>query len=78
MAGFTMCPACHAEYEYPSNRRFYVSLPVAPSAGRGNLQLLDGSGQPVATSDPLAMFAECLRTEKIGALEGPGWVSPCL
>jgi hydrogenase maturation protein HypF len=71
MAGFPMCAACRAEYDDPSNRRFHAQ-PTACAACGPCLQLLDATGQPVSSTDPLAAFAEALLAGKIGAVKGMG------
>ena len=47
------------------------SRPPARTAARAS-GLLDAAGQPIATRDPLGLFAEALRAGKIGALKGLG------
>lgn len=71
MAGFTMCPACKAEYEDPCNRRFHAQPTCCPRCGP-QLRVLNERGEPISTEDPLAVFAEALRTGRIGALKGLG------
>jgi len=71
MAGFPMCDACRAEYEDPADRRFHAQ-PTACAACGPRLQLLDAAGKPVTADDPIAVFADALRTGKIGALKGLG------
>jgi hydrogenase maturation protein HypF len=36
------------------------------------LQALDGSGQPIPTDEPLAVFVTALRAGRVGALKGLG------
>jgi hydrogenase maturation protein HypF len=71
MAAFPLCAACRAEYEDPGDRRFHAQ-PTACAACGPRLQLLDNGGRPVATDDPLTVFADALRGGKIGALKGLG------
>jgi hydrogenase maturation protein HypF len=71
MADFALCPACRAEYDDPSNRRFHAQ-PTACAECGPRLQLLDATGQPISTDDPLAHFVAALKAGKIGALKGIG------
>jgi hydrogenase maturation protein HypF len=71
MAAFPMCAACRAEYDDPRDRRFHAQ-PTACAACGPRLQSLDGKGQLVVASDPLAHFAAALLDGKIGALKGLG------
>ena len=71
MAAFPMCDVCRAEYEDPTNRRFHAQ-PTACAACGPHLELRDAAGNPVATADPLAVFAAALLDGKIGALKGLG------
>ncbi|MDB5307169.1 MAG: hypF [Gemmataceae bacterium] len=71
MAGFVMCAACRAEYDDPSNRRFHAQPTACPACGP-RLRLLDPTGEPVSTPDPLASFGQALLAGKIGAVKGLG------
>jgi hydrogenase maturation protein HypF len=71
MASFTMCPACHAEYEDPHNRRFHAQPTACPSCGP-RLQALDSHGDVVKVDDPFAHAVDALRTGKLVALKGIG------
>ena len=71
MAGFPMCAACRAEYEDPTDRRFHAQ-PTACALCGPRLELRDAEGRPVASADPLGVFAAALLDGKIGALKGLG------
>jgi hydrogenase maturation protein HypF len=71
MADFAMCAACRMEYEDPSNRRFHAQPTCCPACGP-SLQLRDAAGTLIASTDPIAEFAEALMEGKIGALKGLG------
>jgi hydrogenase maturation protein HypF len=71
MAGFAMCPACRAEYDNPADRRFHAQ-PTACAACGPRTRLLDAAGTAVEASDPLAAFAEAMRSGRIGAVKGLG------
>ena len=47
MAGFTMCPACQAEYDDPGDRRFHAQPNACAGCGP-RLRWLDAGRQPVA------------------------------
>ena len=66
-----MCPACRAEYENPTDRRFHAQ-PTACAACGPTLRLLTPVGSAPPGGDPLASFALALRRGKIGALKGLG------
>jgi hydrogenase maturation protein HypF len=71
MAAFPMCRACRAEYDDPADRRFHAQPTACPECGP-RLQLLDAKGRPVASDDPLGLFAAAIREGRIGALKGLG------
>lgn len=71
MASFSLCRECRAEYETPGNRRFHAQPIACPKCGP-RLDLLDAAGGSIAGPDPLAGFAEELRSGAIGALKGLG------
>jgi hydrogenase maturation protein HypF len=71
MARFQMCPACRAEYEDPADRRFHAQPNACPVCGP-RLSLLDSQGRAIEGEEPLAFFAEALRSGKIGAMKGLG------
>jgi len=71
MKTFTMCPACQAEYDDPADRRFHAQPNACWDCGP-RLSLLDPSGQPVETDDPIAAVAEALREGRIAAVKGLG------
>jgi hydrogenase maturation protein HypF len=71
MAGFSMCPACRAEYEDPTNRRFHAQPTCCSVCGPG-LALCTADGHRNATDDPVTAFAAAICAGRIGALKGLG------
>ena len=71
MQAFPMCAACREEYGDPANRRFHAQPTCCPACGP-RLEAVDGSGQPIITNDPLALFTNALRAGRIGAMKGLG------
>ena len=71
MAGFPLCGDCAAEYENPVDRRFHAQ-PVACHNCGPSLQVLDATGAPVATGDPVGTVIEVLRGGGIAAIKGLG------
>lgn len=71
MSSFPMCAACHNEYQNPSDRRFHAQ-PVACAACGPRLSARDLRGEPLDIHDPVAWFAQRLRSGAIGALKGLG------
>ena len=71
MAAFAMCPACRAEYEDPTNRRFHAQPTACPACGP-HLIYLDHRGRPIETADPVADATAALQKGMIGAIKGLG------
>ncbi len=71
MSVFRMCPACQAEYDNPLNRRFHAQPNACWDCGP-QLELWDGSGQRMATGDPIADAIRYLRTGAVVAVKGLG------
>jgi hydrogenase maturation protein HypF len=71
MASFSMCAACQAEYDNPPDRRFHAQ-PTACSACGPRVRLLDASGKPLESANPLTAFAAEIQEGRIGALKGLG------
>ena len=71
MAPFAMCPACQAEYDDPGDRRFHAQPNACPVCGP-RLALWTPSGEPIATSDPIAVVAARLREGAVVAIKGLG------
>ncbi|HYT89670.1 MAG TPA: carbamoyltransferase HypF, partial [Gemmataceae bacterium] len=71
MTAFTMCSTCRAEYEDPRDRRFHAQPTACADCGP-RLHVLAADGTPIATENPLALFAAALCQGKIGALKGLG------
>lgn len=65
MAGFTLCPACRAEYENPADRRFHAQPVACPDCG----PRLWYEGAP---RDPVAAAVACLRGGGVVAVKGLG------
>jgi hydrogenase maturation protein HypF len=71
MASFTMCPACRAEYEDPTNRRFHAQPNACPACGPG-VGLWDAEGEPLDTADPLGDVRDLLLEGRVVAVKGLG------
>ena len=72
MRRFPMCPACQAEYDDPSSRRFHVEANACPDCGP-RIALWDPAGNVLATGHKaLAYAAEAIRQGRIVALKGLG------
>src|SRR5579859_1375193 len=71
MRVFPLCPACQAEYDDPLNRRFHAQPNACPICGP-QMRLLDQSGQPVGSPDPIAAAAARLTAGAILAIKGLG------
>lgn len=71
MSGYQMCKRCRREYDDPADRRFHAQPNACPECGP-QLRLLDPSGQPVATQNPLAKFCDTIAAGQIGAMKGLG------
>jgi len=71
MKHFRMCALCQAEYDNPDNRRFHAQPNACPVCGP-HLQLLDGSGQPINTTDPISTVVARLKQGRIAAIKGLG------
>jgi hydrogenase maturation protein HypF len=71
MKDFRMCALCQAEYDNPDNRRFHAQPNACPVCGP-QLQLLDGSGQPINTTDPISTVVARLKQGRIVAIKGLG------
>ena len=71
MARFPMCSACQAEYDDPANRRFHAQPNACWQCGP-RLWLVDSSGAPVDTPDPVARALDLLLAGQILAIKGIG------
>ena len=69
MAGFTMCPACRAEYADPGDRRFHAQPIACPDCGP-RLWFEENGNE--AAGDAIALAEEALRAGKIVAIKGLG------
>lgn len=71
MAQFPMCAACQREYNDPRDRRFHAEPNACPACGP-HVALLDASGAPLASDDPIATAAAHLQAGAIVAIKGLG------
>nr|WP_319377326.1 carbamoyltransferase HypF [uncultured Methanoregula sp.] len=71
MADFPMCPACAQEYQDPGCRRHHAQTIACDTCGPG-LRLLDRSGNPYGSPDPVRDAARLLDDGKILAIRGIG------
>ncbi|MGE0755532.1 MAG: carbamoyltransferase HypF, partial [Pirellulaceae bacterium] len=71
MARFAMCAECQAEYQDPASRRFHAQTNCCARCGP-RLTLLDATGVPQDSTDPIAQFASRIERGGIGALKGVG------
>ncbi len=71
MSGFRLCPSCSKEYNDPSNRRFHAQPNACPHCGP-TLKLFSGSGEKIATHNPIRETAKLLMMGKIVAIKGLG------
>ena len=70
MAGFAMCPACRAEYDDPSDRRFHAQPNACPACGP-RVRLV---GDAPAGRDDVERAARALLAGAIVAVKGIGGV----
>jgi hydrogenase maturation protein HypF len=71
MARFRQCPACQAEYESPSHRRFHAEPNACPDCGP-QLRLLDADGRAVEGVDPLTGTVQRIAGGGVVAIKGLG------
>lgn len=71
MAAFHMCPACQAEYDDPSNRRFHAQPNACWECGP-QVELWDAQGRPLNTREPIAEAALHLQAGAVVAIKGLG------
>jgi hydrogenase maturation protein HypF len=71
MSCFELCEKCRAEYENPANRRFHAEPNACPVCGP-QLKLLDASGKPVETDDPVQSAINLLSSGHVLAIKGLG------
>ena len=71
MSDFVMCATCRDEYADPASRRFHAQPNACRDCGP-SLRLLDGSGRPLESSDPLGGAVGLLRRGAILAVKGVG------
>ena len=71
MADFKMCPACQAEYDDPTNRRFHAQPNACPVCGP-RVWLVTPDGAEIPSSDPVAETIDRLLAGEIMAIKGIG------
>lgn len=71
MMSFPLCPSCESEYGDPADRRFHAEPVCCPNCGP-QLRVLDRTGVPLASEDPIGDVAELLRAGSIVAIKGIG------
>jgi len=71
MSVFPMCPRCQAEYDDPRNRRFHAQPNACPKCGP-RVEMLDATGRPLDSANPLADAGALLRAGSIVAVKGLG------
>ncbi|OGO03465.1 MAG: carbamoyltransferase HypF [Chloroflexi bacterium RBG_13_53_26] len=71
MGHFKMCSDCQREYDDPLDRRFHAQPNACPKCGP-RLELADGLGNAVASSDVIHSAADLLKEGKILAIKGLG------
>ena len=71
MEAFSLCPACRQEYENPADRRFHAQPTCCETCGPA-LRLLDGDAALISATEPLELFAQDIRSGRIGAMKGLG------
>jgi hydrogenase maturation protein HypF len=76
MRDFPMDPECRNEYDDPTARRFHHQTISCPHCGP-SYYLLDGSGKPRDSSDPIRSFAELLHGGGIGVAKSWGGMHIC-
>jgi hydrogenase maturation protein HypF len=71
MAAFALCAECRAEYRSPLDRRFHAEPNACPACGP-RLALLDATGAPRTSVDPIAETLSRLERGEIMAIKGLG------
>jgi hydrogenase maturation protein HypF len=71
MAGFKMCPACKAEYDDPTNRRFHAQPNACPVCGP-RVWLVAPGGTDIPSDDPVAEAIDRLIAGEVIAIKGIG------
>ena len=69
MAGFRMCPACRAEYDDPTDRRFHAQPIACPACGP-RLWLEEAGGE--VAGEAIALAAQHLAQGAVVAIKGLG------
>lgn len=74
MAGFTLCPACRAEYEDPADRRFHAQPIACPDCGPRLWFETAGPAGPTTEvpGEAILLAAAALKAGKILAIKGIG------
>ena len=71
MAHFKMCPACQAEYDDPTNRRFHAQPNACPVCGP-HVWLVARDGTAISSADPVTETVNRLLAGEILAIKGIG------
>ncbi len=71
MSVFPMCPDCQSEYNDPRDRRFHAQ-PNACEVCGPKYTLLDSTGDPISTDNPILEAARLIERGKIVAMKGIG------
>ena len=66
-----MCPACQAEYDDPTNRRFHAQPNACDDCGP-HIGLFDNLKNEIGKQDPIGKAVELLKQGKILAIKGLG------
>lgn len=73
MAGFTLCPACRAEYEDPADRRFHAQPIACPDCGpRLWFEAAGPDGLTEVPGDAISLAVQAFQAGKIIAIKGIG------
>ena len=67
MAGFTMCAACQAEYEDPTNRRFHAQPNACPMCGP-QLRVTDSCGNDLPVHRTRRILETVVNTLRSGGI----------
>jgi len=77
MSVFPLCSLCAREYEDPANRRFHAEPNACPVCGP-KLMLLDETGRPIKTKEPLLETIARIKAGNILAIKGLGGFHLCV
>jgi hydrogenase maturation protein HypF len=71
MRHFSMCPACQAEYDEPTNRRFHAQPNACDDCGP-HVSLFDNHQNAIGKQKPIGKAVELLKQGNILAIKGLG------